>query len=332
MDKQKQLNLKIAKQNVQQKEAEQRQARSDEEASKLEKFVADLAVMLDKGIRVDGIEGVDNLVCEVERFGETISELIERIVRCTSSVSNLAELNVPEAIELKGVADQRLLDVLEKVGDNGELLSKFDSLNTQILVLQEALTKDTSPGQTTQDYLPVRIVLGREGALRFLESWPTPYFAGTQTGGGTSGGLTDEQLRASPVPVSASIDTTGLATDVNQTTIIGHVDGIETLIGATNTALTTIDGRVDTLETLIAATNTKLDSVIAAQKTDWGLNDQEETGTYKYFGFESPSGSWKITRKTLADGSFRYATGASNYSTAWTGRAGQTYDYYGVTF
>lgn len=60
---------------------------------------------------------------------------------------------------------------------------------------------------------------------------------------------------------------TGFATSANQTTIIGHVDGIEasvdgieTLIGTTNSTLTTIDGRVDGLETLVTSTNTKLDT------------------------------------------------------------------------
>lgn len=62
----------------------------------------------------------------------------------------------------------------------------------------------------------------------------------------------------SAVPVTVS----GVATAANQTTIIGHVDGIETLIGTTNTTLSTIDGRVDGLETLSTATNTKLDTVI----------------------------------------------------------------------
>lgn len=53
-------------------------------------------------------------------------------------------------------------------------------------------------------------------------------------------------------------------TDANAklTTITGHVDGIEALIGTTNTTLTTIDGRVDGLETLVTSTNTKLDTTI----------------------------------------------------------------------
>lgn len=46
--------------------------------------------------------------------------------------------------------------------------------------------------------------------------------------------------------VNASIDTTGLATSANQTTIIGHVDGIETL-------LTSLDGKNPALGQALAA-------------------------------------------------------------------------------
>lgn len=60
----------------------------------------------------------------------------------------------------------------------------------------------------------------------------------------------------------------GGATEAKQDTIIGHIDGVETLITSTNTKLDTvntnlgtIDGRVDDLETLITSTNTKLDTV-----------------------------------------------------------------------
>lgn len=48
--------------------------------------------------------------------------------------------------------------------------------------------------------------------------------------------LTDAQLRASPVPVSASIDTTGLATDTNQNTIISLLDDGSTFVKTTTAA------------------------------------------------------------------------------------------------
>lgn len=80
-----------------------------------------------------------------------------------------------------------------------------------------------------------------------------------------------QALAAASVPVilpAATITTltppaaiTGFATSAKQDTIIGHVDGIETLIGTTNTTLTTIDGRVDGIETLIGTTNTTLTTI-----------------------------------------------------------------------
>lgn len=71
----------------------------------------------------------------------------------------------------------------------------------------------------------------------------------------------------------------------------------------------------------------------SAKPTDaYGINNTEDTGTYKYFGFEDSSGAWYIMRKTIATNTYQYAKGASNYLTAWTNRASQTYDTYGGTF
>ncbi len=81
-----------------------------------------------------------------------------------------------------------------------------------------------------------------------------------------AGLLTDTELRATPVQVSGTVtatptgtqnvdvtaNTIGLATSAKQDTIIGHVDGLETLAGSTNSLLTTIDadtGNLPTIET-----------------------------------------------------------------------------------
>lgn len=61
------------------------------------------------------------------------------------------------------------------------------------------------------------------------------------------------------------------AIDTDTTTIIGHVDGIETLIGTTNTTLTTIDGRVDGLEASNSAIQTAvqlIDDTVQVLGTD----------------------------------------------------------------
>lgn len=70
------------------------------------------------------------------------------------------------------------------------------------------------------------------------------------------------------IPVSATIDPTGLATESGQTatndkldTVIGHVDGLETAVASTNTKLDAIAGYVDGIETLVGSTNTKLDTL-----------------------------------------------------------------------
>ena len=52
--------------------------------------------------------------------------------------------------------------------------------------------------------------------------------------------------------------------DADLTTIIGHVDGIETLIGTTNTTLTTIDGRVDGIEGLLTTIDADTGSIMTA--------------------------------------------------------------------
>lgn len=51
--------------------------------------------------------------------------------------------------------------------------------------------------------------------------------------------------------------------DADLTTIIGHVDGIETLIGTTNTTLTTIDGRVDGIEGILTTIDADTGAIAA---------------------------------------------------------------------
>lgn len=49
-----------------------------------------------------------------------------------------------------------------------------------------------------------------------------------------------------------------------------------------------------------------------------------------YYGFTRTDGSWYILRNS--SNAFRYVKGAANYSTAWTNRASQTFDYLSVVF
>lgn len=60
------------------------------------------------------------------------------------------------------------------------------------------------------------------------------------------------------------------------------------------------------------------------------ISDLDEAGATKYYGNLAADGSWYILSLTTT--AARYAKGASAYTTAWTGRAGLTYNYFDVEF
>ena len=208
-------------------------------------------------------------------------------------------------IELSKKIGKSLANI-EKMIDDSKLSPEInltalsqEELRTELGALLARLPQDSQrivtvayENATPDKYLNVRLTDG----LSFYKAG----IGAVVAGGGTSGGLTDAELRASAVTVTGSVAATvsGVSTEAKQDTIIGHVDGletavaatntkldtlhtdvdgIETLIGTTNTTLSTIDGRVDGVETLltaidghvdgietaIASTNTKLDSEIA---------------------------------------------------------------------
>jgi hypothetical protein len=106
----------------------------------------------------------------------------------------------------------------------------------------------------------------------------------------------DPTYEATPVLAS------GAATAANQTTIIGHVDGIETLITSTNTKL-------DTLNTTAATPAKATDAYSIAAISD--------DGTYKYFWFEDASLNYYIMRKTIATSVFQYTKGTGGYASVY---------------
>ena len=61
-------------------------------------------------------------------------------------------------------------------------------------------------------------------------------------------------------------------------------------------------------------------------------DDDTSSASYEYYGFMKADGGWYIKRVTLATNLREYVKGTSGYTTAWTGRAGQSYADYGVTF
>lgn len=91
----------------------------------------------------------------------------------------------------------------------------------------------------------------------------------------------------------------------------------------------------DTVEVNIDDIEDKLDDVIAlvsASKADYMFTDLDDSGDPLYAGYVDKDGAWYIMEFNSASGTARYVAGSSGYTTAWTGRAAQSYDYAYTTF
>jgi hypothetical protein len=85
----------------------------------------------------------------------------------------------------------------------------------------------------------------------------------------------------------------------------------------------------------IAIKNSDGDTIDPAEKqpTDgYTITEVDDSSpTASYYGFVHKNGAWYITKEDAA-GSYRYAKGASLFSTGWTGRTGLSYDYFDNVF
>ncbi len=59
---------------------------------------------------------------------------------------------------------------------------------------------------------------------------------------------------------------------------------------------------------------------------------QLDDSTPAYYGFLNKTGAWFIMKEDSTTGDYRYAKGASGFSTNWTDRASLTYDYFDSVF
>lgn len=66
--------------------------------------------------------------------------------------------------------------------------------------------------------------------------------------------------------------------------------------------------------------------------TVYKLSDEDSASDPAYYGYLDADGGWYILKITESTGTYRYVKGASDYSTAWTDRASQTYVYYDSAF
>lgn len=68
------------------------------------------------------------------------------------------------------------------------------------------------------------------------------------------------------------------------------------------------------------------------QPTDgYEITQIDDSTTPAYYGFVHKTGAWYITKED-SSGNYRYAKGASDFATNWTGRALLSYDYFDAVF
>lgn len=67
-------------------------------------------------------------------------------------------------------------------------------------------------------------------------------------------------------------------------------------------------------------------------KRGFEICDEDNESDPLYFGFEHTTGRWIIMKQSIANKSYRYACGLTDYATAWTNRASLGYDRPGVAF
>ena len=154
----------------------------------------------------------------------------------------------------------------------------------------------------------------------------------------------DLQLLREIVKLLSSSSTGGTsATAANQlaqialeTAMSNYLATIATDGNTTASELVAIEGLITTLNTIIA-TSAKQDLLIAlANPTDkYGISETDRATTPYYYGFVDKDGGWYIMKEVVnsaTSSTFTYVTGASNFSTAWTARASQTYVTFNTAF
>lgn len=156
--------------------------------------------------------------------------------------------------EILSVSDENPLPVLASIDTTGLATETEQEAQTALLTTIDADTS-TLAGAVSSGKVQVDIISGAQ----------------TNT-------LTDTQLRATPVvvdlgtnndvTVTSSALPSGAATSANQTTIIGHVDGIETLLTAIDADTSDIHTNTDAMVTDLAAIEVLLTDIENNQLPD----------------------------------------------------------------
>jgi len=82
----------------------------------------------------------------------------------------------------------------------------------------------------------------------------------------------------------------------------------------------------------------RIPQIVEINDTDplsgYRISDRDNNGTngFNYYGYLKKDGSYYIMREEIAIGAYRYVKGTTDYSTIWSARVSQVYDYFNVIF
>lgn len=180
----------------------------------LESAVEEFAHTMGVGVDINKVDELINSLKEVRSFHDSVDAFQEAVkaIPPELKVASLGEF----LTALKQIKIQPP-DVHIKATDYTKLIERFLVILTKLDDNIKSLT--AKPGQKAEDFLPYRRVV-KKGNIFIFDDMPTQAGGISHGGGGSSaasGGLTDTELRASPVPVQATIDTSAIATSDIQT-------------------------------------------------------------------------------------------------------------------
>jgi len=319
MDKNQKVNLAKAKKVKADELKRERQADEARRADTLEAFVRQLSDVVESGIDLNGLESLDVACDRVEKFSDTIKSSLTDIAKY---VDHFYELELPEELIYKQVADPILLEKLEALGDNGELYSRLAKLDEALVLLAVAVEKAQKHGKRPEDYLPVRIVDGFDDQLRFVTIFST---GGGGGGGGngspyidSTGKIVNVELTAGgEIPVSATISSSPeyiklAGSDANERDSTYYGDGISSGVMAVHNRY--FDGsvynRTPASKVLVDKATTNIIYIGKAP-----------------IGTALGSGAWQIKKvdKTVTDNvTITFAAGGA-FTATWNNRGSETY-------
>lgn len=238
------------------------------------------AIDTDATTIIGHVDGIETLLGTIDADTSNLSTKIDTIAGDTTSIQTAVEL-IDDTVYTDGSGTpSKGVAVMGTDGTNPQILKTDASGELQIDVLSMPTTTVTGTVAVTNATLTelgdainsnkvdVNIVSSSVATGGTSAADDDDFTDGTTSGTPAMGvyestpstvtdgdmgivGITSDRRLKVYADLSATDNAVLDNIDADLTTIVGHVDGLETLIGTTNTTLTTIDGRVDGIEALL---------------------------------------------------------------------------------